>query len=151
MSVTHFIANFFWIVFSLTVCIESWHLKLGTFHKPGPGFFPFYAAALLGVLSLMSLTQSLRERKEAFPKIWTDVNIPKLALLVVVLFLYAILLNTLGFLPATLFLLLFLFRAGAPYPWRMVLLASLLTVAATYVLFVVLLECQLPKGLLEFW
>ncbi len=150
MSVTHLIANLFWIAFSMAVCIESWHLKLGTFHKPGPGFFPFYAGALLGVLSLISLTKSLGEKKKVIPGIWTNVNVSKLALLVAVLFLYPILLNTLGFLLATLLLLLFLFRAAEPYRLRTVLFASLLTVVATYVIFVVLLECQLPKGLLEF-
>lgn len=150
LRVTHIIANLFWVSFSIAVCIESLHLKVGTFHKPGPGFFPFWAAALLGILSLISLTQSLKEKKKTFPKIWAGVKFSKLGLLLVVLFLYAILLNTIGFLLGTLFLLFFLFRATEPYNWKTVLFASVLTVAATYVVFVVLLECQLPKGFLEF-
>ena len=150
MRVTPIIANLFWFAFSMAVCIESWRLKMGTFHKPGPGFFPFWAAALLGILSLVSLIQSLKEKRKPFPEIWTGVNFFKMSLLLVVLFLYALLLNTIGFLTGTLFLLFFLFRATEPYNWKTVLFASLLTVAATYVVFVVLLECQLPKGFLDF-
>lgn len=147
---TYIIANLFWIAFSVAVAIESWRLKLGTFHKPGPGFFPFWTAVLLGLLSVISLTKSFKEKREPSPGIWARVNFLKLGLLLVVLFLYAILLNTIGFLPGTLFLLFFLFRATEPYNWKKVLFASLLTVAATYVVFVVLLECQLPRGFLEF-
>jgi hypothetical protein len=147
---TYIIANLFWIAFSVAVAIESWRLKLGTFHKPGPGFFPFWTAVLLGLLSVISLIKSLKEKREPSPGIWARVNFLKLGLMLVVLFLYAILLNTIGFLPGTLFLLFFLFRATEPYNWKKVLFASLLTVAATYVVFVVLLECQLPKGFLEF-
>ncbi len=149
MEKTQIIANLFWIAFALGVCLESRNVNLGTFHKPGPGFFPFLAGGLLGLLSLIALFQSLKEKKEA-PGVWEEVNFFKLGLLLAVLFLYAVLLNTLGFLVGTVLILLCLFRMAADYSWRIVLLASALTIAATYVLFVILLETQLPKGILDF-
>jgi putative tricarboxylic transport membrane protein len=144
-------ADLFWFVFAAAVCLESWNVQVGSFHKPGPGFAPFLAGLCLGLLSLISLFQSLKEKKrEEGAGVWTGVHFGKLGLLLAVLLLYAVLLDTLGFLVGTLLLMLCLFRMVSPYSWRIVLLASFLATAATYILFVVLLETQLPPGILAF-
>jgi hypothetical protein len=103
----------------------------------------------LGLLSLISLFQSLKEKGEG-AGVWTGVRFGKLGLLLAVLLLYAVFLDTLGFLVGTLMLMLCLFRMASPYRWRIVLLASVLATGATYLLFVVLLETQLPAGILDF-
>jgi putative tricarboxylic transport membrane protein len=142
-------ANLFWFAFAVAVCLESWNVQVGSFHKPGPGFAPFLAGLGLGVLSLISLFQSLKEKGQG-AGVWTGVHFGKLGLLLLVLLLYALFLDTLGFVVGTLLLMLCLFRMASPYRWWIVVLASVLATAATYTLFVVLLETQLPAGILTF-
>ena len=150
MRKAHIIANFFWLALSAAVCIESIRLKIGSFHAPGPAFLPFFAGLLLGILSFISLVQSLKEKEEKGTRIWGDVSPLKLILMLVVLFLYTALLKTMGFLIGTFLLLIFLFRVVEPLRWRTVLIASLLTIGTAYLLFGILLESQLPKGILGF-
>jgi putative tricarboxylic transport membrane protein len=150
MKRTYIIANLIWLILSVAICVESWRLSIGGFHQPGPGFLIFFAGALLGILSLISLIQCLKEREPEGPKIWAQVNFLKFGLLVGVLFLYTILLPKLGFLLGTFLLLLFLFRVVEPYRWRKVFFASLLTIGVIYGFFVIILESRLPKGLLGF-
>jgi putative tricarboxylic transport membrane protein len=150
MKKTYTVANLIWLALSIAICIESWRLHIGGFHQPGPGFLLFFAGALLGIFALISLIQSMKERKHRGPGTWAGVNFLRLGLLVGVLFLYTILLPKVGFLLGTFLLLLFLFRVVEPYRWRKVFFASLLTIGVIYGFFVIILESRLPKGLLGF-
>jgi putative tricarboxylic transport membrane protein len=147
---TYVIVNIFWLVLSTAVCVESWSLKVGGLHNPGPGFLPFYTAILLGLMALISLLQTLKESEGSASEIWGGIQFGKLAILLGTLFLYVFLLDRLGFLLGTFLLLLVLFRIVEPYSWKIVLFSSLLTTAATYFFFVILLESRLPRGLWGF-
>jgi putative tricarboxylic transport membrane protein len=150
MKRTYIVANVFWLVFSIAVCLESWRLNVGGLHTPGPGFLPFYTAILLGVLALISLMQTLKVVEGPASGIWGGIRWLKLGLMLASLFLYTILFSLLGFVLATFLLLLVLFRVIEPYGWKMVLISSVLTIAGTYFFFVVLLESRLPRGFLGF-
>ena len=150
MKRTYVIANIFWLVLSTAVCVESWRLKVGGLHNPGPGFLPFYTAILLGFLALISLVQTLKGPEGSASEIWGGIHYGKLAILLGALFLYVLLLDRLGFLLGTFLLLLVLFRIVEPYGWKTVLLSSLLTIGGTYLFFVILLESRLPRGFLGF-
>jgi len=150
MKRTFVIVNIFWLVLSTAVCAESWRLHVGGVHAPGPGFLPFYAAILLGLLALISLLQTLKGAKGSASEIWGGIHFGKLVILLGTLFLYVILFDWLGFLLGTFLLLLVLFRIIEPYGWKTVLFSSLLTTAGTYFFFVILLESRLPKGFLGF-
>jgi putative tricarboxylic transport membrane protein len=147
---TYVVVNIFWLVLSTAVCVASWSLKVGGLHNPGPGFLPFYTAILLGFLALISLLQTLKESEGSASEIWGGIQFGKLAILLGALFLYVFLLDWLGFLLGTFLLLLVLFRIVEPYGWKTILLSSLLTVAGTYLFFVILLESRLPRGFLGF-
>jgi len=150
MKKTYAVANLVWLALSIAICVESWRLGFGGFHQPGAGFLLFFVGALLGILALISLIQSLKEREPEGPKIWAGVNFLKLGLLAGVLFLYTILLPKLGFLLGTFLLLLFLFRVVEPYRWTKVFFASLVTIGVVYGFFVIILESRLPEGFLRF-
>ena len=130
--------------------MESWSLKVGGLHNPGPGFLPFYTAILLGLLALISLLQTLKESEGSASEIWGGIQFGKLAILLGTLFLYVFLLDRLGFLLGTFLLLLVLFRIVEPYGWKTILLSSLLTIGGMYLFFVILLESRLPRGFLGF-
>jgi len=147
---TYVVVNIFWLVLSTAVCVESWSLKVGGVHNPGPGFLPFYTAILLGLLALISLLQTLKESEGSASEIWGGIQFGKLAILLGTLFLYVFLLERLGFLFGTFLLLLVLFRIVEPYGWKTILLSSLLTIGGMYLFFVILLESRLPRGFLGF-
>jgi putative tricarboxylic transport membrane protein len=147
---TYVVVNIFWLVLSTAVCVESWSLKVGGLHNPGPGFLPFYTAILLGLLALISLLQTLKESEGSASEIWGGIQFGKLAILLGALFLYVFLLDWLGFLLGTFLLLLVLFRIVEPYGWKTILLSSLLTIGGMYLFFVILLESRLPRGFLGF-
>lgn len=150
MKRTYVVVNIFWLVLSTAVCVESWSLKVGGVHNPGPGFLPFYTAILLGLLALISLLQTLKESEGSASEIWGGIQFGKLAILLGTLFLYVFLLERLGFLFGTFLLLLVLFRIVEPYGWKTILLSSLLTIGGMYLFFVILLESRLPRGFLGF-
>jgi putative tricarboxylic transport membrane protein len=150
MRKTYLVANLVWLSLAGAVCAESSRLRVGSFHAPGPAFLPFFAGALLGILSLISLVQTWREKERQQPGPWAGTPFVKLGLLLGVLFLYTALLEVLGFILGTFLLLLFLFRVVEPVGWKTVFMVTVLTMGGTYLLFGILIESTLPKGFLGF-
>jgi putative tricarboxylic transport membrane protein len=144
------ISSLVWALFSVIVAVASWRIDVGTLHAPGPGFLTFYTAVLLGILSLISVLQSWRGRGKPTGSTWRWSSLWKTGLLLSVLFFYVGLINTIGFLVGSFILLLFLFRVLEPLRWGTVLLASVLTVTATYFIFGIMLGNKLPQALWGF-
>jgi putative tricarboxylic transport membrane protein len=143
------IINSIWIIFSLAVCLESWRLDAGTLHAPGPGFLPFITGLLLGVLAIIAFLQALREKPSSDRAFFSFGDyLIKVGVLIGALIVYVLLLNTLGFLVGTFLLLLVLFRIMEPLKWKTVILASIITLAAVYLLFDFFLGTRLPTGIL---
>ena len=136
----------FWLAFAIFFSIESLtQLKLGTLHQPGPGFFPFWAGVVLGLLSLILLLNSLRNQVSlslSGLKSW------KLLLVAGALLAYLLLLETLGFVTIT-FLFLFLLLRLEYKGWVFSAVSALLGALASYAIFQLWLKTQLPTG--PFW
>ena len=143
------ISSIFWLVFAVIVSIESRRLGLGTLHRPGPGFLFFYAGIFLAIMSLIVLVRAWRT-KEAGRSILGGKNILKIGCVMASLFLYGLVMERLGFIPVTLLLFLFLLGVMERKGWVFTLLVSIIVTAAAYTIFGVLLQSQLPKGLLAF-
>ncbi|MGE5257025.1 MAG: tripartite tricarboxylate transporter TctB family protein [Hyphomicrobiales bacterium] len=136
-----------WIVLSCAAAVESWRLGFGSFVRPGPGFVPFLAAALLGVLAVVGLIQSAPAKSaDGKAEGFDGRDLLRILLLIAALAVYVLLWDLLGFPAATFLVLLLLYRAVEPLRWRTVLISSLLTLAGTYVLFSTLLGARLPAG-----
>ena len=134
----------FFILFSLYVCVESWRLGVGSFFRPGAGFFPFYSSVLLGVLSLiLGLLTFPSELKKAEP--WTDVGDTMSVSLAVLG--YALLLIPLGFLLTTFLFIMFLLLAVERRGWLFSAAAALSISVAFYVVFGIWLKAQFPAGI----
>ena len=133
----------FWLAFAIFFSIESLtQLKLGTLHQPGPGFFPFWAGVVLGLLSLILLLNSLRNQERlslSGLKSW------KLLLVAGALLAYLLLLETLGFVTIT-FLFLFLLLRLEYKGWVFSAVSALLGALASYAIFQLWLKTQLPTG-----
>jgi len=133
----------FWLAFAIFFSIESLtQLKLGTLHQPGPGFFPFWAGVVLGLLSLILLLNSLRNQERlslSGLKSW------KLLLVAGALLAYLLLLETLGFVTIT-FLFLFILLRLEYKGWVFSAVSALLGALASYAIFQLWLKTQLPTG-----
>ena len=129
-------------------------LQQGLMRKgvPGPGFLPFFSGLALIFVSLFVLIPTLTQREKKknsdfFPE--RD-SFRKLLFALVALFAFGIALEYVGYLLSTFLFMFFIARLMEPKGWRTTALLALLTAVLSYVLFVVLLEVQLPKGLLGF-
>ena len=143
------------ILFSSFICIGSLRLKqgIGTLQEPGPGFMPFFAGMILGLLSLVDFISQWRSKEDPQGEnagIWAGIRWTKLLLAVSFLFLYTALMDRLGFSLSTILYLLAFYRLAGVESWRTNVLISIGTTAIFYVGFKMGLECQLPRGFLGF-
>jgi putative tricarboxylic transport membrane protein len=127
-------------------------LQQGLMRKgvPGPGFLPFFSGLALIFVSLFVLVPALTQREkdkssDFFPE--RD-SFRKLLLALIALFAFGVALEYGGYLLTTFLFMFFIARLMEPKAWRTTALLALLTAVLSYLLFVVLLEVQLPKGLL---
>ena len=143
----------FWLVIAAIVMISSWNLGLGEYKNPGPGFFPFWSALLLGVLSL-SMAGKIYLQKGAVAiggrvDLWKDLNWGKNTIVIAALFAYCLILPTLGYLLSTMALMMVLFYVGK-MKLRAVIAGAMLAVLLSYFIFLYGLKTPLPRGIWGF-
>lgn len=146
------LSGFFWLAISIFVCIEASRVGIGDVHSQGPGFLPFLSGVMLGTFSIiLVVTNTLKKQgKGNIADTWKGISWGKVILVLILLFTYAFLLPTIGYLIATFGLIILLFGiVGKTKVWIKVV-AGIITVLATYIVFYVWLEVQLPKGILGF-
>jgi putative tricarboxylic transport membrane protein len=140
-----------WLGLAVLICVGSLRLSLGSFQNPGPGFFPFIAGSVLGVLAAMVYFQARRaasSAKETKGSLWTNPGgVKKVILTTIALLVYAIGMDYLGFLISTFIFFVFLLRTIEPQRWGLVILESLLASGISYLIFEIWLQAQLPRGI----
>lgn len=154
MRIFDFLLGLIWFVFSLIIIVESYRLDVGTLHSPQAGFLPFLASITLAILSLtLFILRILKkvevQRKEETPSLNIK-NLPKVLYVGLSIFIYAILLNYLGFIIDTILFIGFLLVIIEPQKWYTVVIVAFTTSLISYLLFNVLLRVQLPIGPLGF-
>ncbi len=138
------------LLFGTFISWESRGLDIGRAVRPGPGFFPFWLGWALIVVSLALLIHLGREKNDppsSSEDPWKGFQWEKVLCSCAALLLYALFLETLGYILATVVLMLFFFRAIEPQKWFVVIPGSVITSFITYLLFKVWLQVQLPRGL----
>ena len=142
-----------WLFFAVLVIISSLKLGIGEFHNPGPGFFPFWSALLLGMLALMILANIILKKDKTEtgqePYLWKGLDWGKNITVIAALLVYCLVLTRLGYILSTTGLMMVLFYIGKMKLWA-VIAGSLLVVALSYCLFYYGLQTPLPSGILGF-
>jgi putative tricarboxylic transport membrane protein len=139
------VASVFGILLGGAVIIGAIRLHLGTPREPQPGFFPFVAALILVVLCGILLVQALcgrRQGMEAFGELWRPV------ILIAGLFVYAVVLDVVGYVVATILLSVVVLRVLDTKSWWKLIIIGLVLSLGTYFLFDRLLDVSLPAGIL---
>lgn len=142
------LCGLFWLVLAIFVVWTSISIGLGNFSYPGPGFFPLLIGTILGILSIVILILARKEKtKDLSYAQWPDFskNVPTT---MIALFVYAFLLEFLGYIVGSLLLMFFLYKVVSSNKWRSSITITLLVIFLTYVIFGVLLKSQFPKGML---
>ena len=152
MSRADRISGIFWLLFAILVCIESYRLGLGNLHQPGPGFLFFWTSIALGIMSLVVLIRAWvsKEAEESKQTIFGKQNVLKIILVLISVFLYAIFMETVGFILVTLLLFIFLLGIIEKKKWWYTIFVGVVVTVIAYLIFEVWLRSQLPRGLLDF-
>jgi len=144
-------SSLFWLLVSVAVFLESIRLGVGDLHNPGRGFLALGASGILGILALIlflrtSLQKTGGERESLFAgKMWR-----RILFVLVVLWLYAWAMPTVGYLISTFILMSLLFWVLEKKKPAWVLASSVLGTLLTYVVFSKWLNCQFPDGFFGF-
>jgi hypothetical protein len=144
------LSGFFWLFISIIVCVESISVRIGSFQNPGPGFLPFGSGIALGTLAIILLiTSTMKKRIEGKVISIREVDLAKVILFLISIFLYALFLSWIGYLIMTLGLILFLLIIMERSRLWIKIIISIFIVLTSYVIFYKLLNINLPRGL--FW
>ena len=144
------ISSLFWAALGIGICWGGYGLDLGSLQDPGGGFMFFWVGVIMFGLSGGIFAQAVRRKAVAgeLQALWSEIAWKKIASVLAVLFIYAYLLTPVGFIPATVLLLVFLFKAVEPQRWSWAILGAVVSTLAAYGVFRLWLQCQLPPGLL---
>ena len=143
------ISGLFWLLFGGYVIYESRLYGLGSLTDPGPGFLLFNSGiGLAGLSCLVFIKEIIKPDTESLPVLWEGVPWWKPALCFLSLLIYTLIVSHLGFVLTTFLLLVYLFTIGRNERKIMALPIALGTVVIAYLVFDILLQCQLPRGLL---
>lgn len=140
----------FLVLFGIFICWEARKLDMGRVVKPGPGFLPFWLGLALIIVSLALLFNYGRKKIDpslSSQDLWKGLHWEKVLYSLVALLLYALFLETLGYILATFLLMVFFFRAIEPQRWFVAISGAVVTSFITYALFKLWLQVQLPIGL----
>ena len=145
-------SSLFLMLFGIYFAIESYRFGLGTWARPGPGYFPFGAGVIFSIISLSILVRSLRKttRNGPPPKPAGLLQWQNIVLVVAGMLAFTLLLKTLGFALCAFGLSVFFIRVIARKSWPNSIFTGLVIGFIFHVFFNVMLNAQLPNGLLKF-
>ncbi|MFC1798332.1 tripartite tricarboxylate transporter TctB family protein [Thermodesulfobacteriota bacterium] len=151
------VSSLFWLIVGACICVGALKLSLGKIYKPGPGFFPFLAGAILIILSSFVLLQSFKgfltqkEHDRGYQALWSSPQGGlKMICVLTALICYAIGLKFLGFVISTLIFLGFLLKYIGSQRWSVVLSVSFFGAVLSYIIFEYWLGVPFPKGIFGF-
>ncbi len=149
MNFRDIISGLFWLAISIFVFIKSLELGFGNFSAPGSGFTFFWSSFILGILSIILIIRSVFKKDESnvLKNLWKDVKWNRAILIIIMISLYALFLDKLGFVLTTFLLLVFLFWMGKMKYW-VTILSAIITVVISYIFFHFILQIIFPRGIL---
>lgn len=124
-------------------------LKLGTINDPGSGFMLFYVGILMCAFAISIVLASITEGGPTFGSRWEDARWSKPVLIIACLIAYAFTLEPLGFLIATIPLMLLLLRIIDPVRWTLALPLAVLAPLGLWWVLKHGLAIMLPTGVFE--
>ena len=120
-------------------------LPFGAIAVPGPGFFPLVVAGALGGVAGLLLARAVMAVPAPAAPLARGAR-SRLVAVVIALFAFTAVLESLGFVAATFLLMVVLFRVVEQHRWTIVVAESAAAAIASHVLFKTWLGVRLPPG-----
>lgn len=118
---------------------------------PGPGYFPFGAGLLFGIISLSVMLSAFRKVPEEIPRKSPEkLQWQNIVLIIVGMLAYILCFNKVGFILCTFLLVVMFIRIVSHWRWVNSIIIALSITLAFHFLFDVLLNAQLPMGPFKF-
>ena len=150
-----------WIMIGVGICVYAYKMGLGSFHEPGVGFVAFATGLFLMLMGVLIVIERRRSPKRNVKDGEREVRNSgasllgssafKLAYAVVLLLVYGVLLDHLGYVLTTFLVMFGLFYDPGRRLFRLALVAAFLCAGMTYVVFELWLHSQLPRGVFPWW
>lgn len=121
-------------------------LKTGTITRPGPGLFPFISGGGIALLSTVWIFTNLKKMQLVEP-LWQKGELRTPMSAVILITVYAALLDPLGYIFSTVFFLVAWQVIIEREKWLKTALITIIGTAAMYLLFSYLLSVPLPEGI----
>jgi putative tricarboxylic transport membrane protein len=137
----------FFVILSAYVCGESLRLGLGDAHSPGPGFISFWSGIILGLMATGMVIRSFLKKGSSGERF---LHWPSVVLVILALFGFLLILDTLGFIVSTFLFISFLLKLVEQRKWVFSFGVAGITAFVGYFIFEVFLKAQLPQGILGF-
>ena len=148
MKWLHSLSSLLLISFSVLILVLSLRIGIGSFDNPGPGFMGFLASILLFLLTVIILGKETmkpaRQELEGHSMHWKSLTKP--FVLTMALCCYAFILEILGYLVSTFFLMFVMLLINNPRKWALHIVNALIIVNVTYLIFNKVLRVLLPSG-----
>lgn len=148
-------ANIVFSILGMLLCAYIW-ISSASFPRDaimiiGPEFFPRVMATGMGIASIVLLIHTLwiGHAGEAKPIHFNDPGIRRTIILFMAAVLYAVLLEPLGFIITTILFMMFMMYMLKFRSYGLMFLASLATVCLVIFAFQIMLQIQLPPGILD--
>lgn len=142
------VSGIFFLLIGVAIVAFSSIIEVGSFDNPGPGLFPLLSGIILTCLSLILLIKATKLPEVDIFNLSKEGHIRVFGLPGAII-LYAIVVDFLGFVIATFFLLTYFLKFISKYSWKRAILFALLAALSTYLIFNILLEVGLPSGLMS--
>jgi putative tricarboxylic transport membrane protein len=143
-------------VLGLFLAFHSIRLPLWGGSGPEAGFYPLAVAVIIVSLSLfLVLKSAILTRPKGEEKLaeqgMEKIHLHKVFAYLVLVLLYGILVERVGFLITSALLLFLILKFVERQGWKATLLVGVTSIVIGYTLFVYFLQVPLPRGFLQYW
>jgi len=150
------IEGFSWLGIGAVICFLAWKVHLGSFQEPGPGFVAFVSGLFISIVGLIMVLSQVLSRVSSddgfdLGLAFRNISWLRLGYTMVLLFGYAVFLNTLGFILTTFLVMWGLLYDRKKNNWALSFLTSAVIIGVSYLVFEVWLRSQLPRGIFPWW
>jgi putative tricarboxylic transport membrane protein len=138
----------FWLGIGAYVIFAGRDMGLGGLHEPGPGFAFYWVGILMCALAASVIGQALLVGGPTLASLWAGTRWGKVLAVVVLLLVYGVAFEPVGFIVCTVALLLALMWFVDPVKWWAAILVACGSTAGVWLALTKWLKIQLPAGVL---
>jgi putative tricarboxylic transport membrane protein len=138
----------FWLAVGAYIIYAGRDMGLGGLHEPGPGFAFYWVGILMCALSASVVGQAVISGGPTLASLWAGTRWVKVLAVVVLLLVYGMVFETIGFIICTMALLLVLMWFVDPVRWWLAIVVAAASTAGVWLALTKWLKIQLPAGVL---